>query len=298
MEKDTVTSSNVAFYKKAEVTETTEKQKILFTDLDATLLKNDKTVSEKNRAAIQKLLDAGHLFVIATGRPVKSSFEVAKSLGLTMPGCYMIAYNGAVVYDCAKESVLIERTLSMEHVKYLFQEAEKYGLHIQTYADEVVLTQSYDKELQYYVKQNGMSYRIAEDVFSVLEKEPCKTILISLDEKEKMIRFQEEHREWEEGKCNSFFSCEEYLEYCPLNTDKGSGIRALCDFLHIDITNAYAVGDERNDIPMIKAAGVGIAVKNGVEEAKMAADYITENDNEHDAIAEVIEKLILKGNSQ
>ena len=64
--------------------------------------------------------------------------------------------------------------------------------------------------------------------------------------------------------------------------------------LSIDIQNAYAAGDERNDISMIEAAGVGVAMKNAVEEAKAAADYITENDNNHDGIAEVIDKLILE----
>jgi hydroxymethylpyrimidine pyrophosphatase-like HAD family hydrolase len=68
--------------------------KILFADLDHTLLCDDKSISEKNRAAIQKMLERGHYFVLATGRPVESGRIVAKDLGLTSPGCYMIAFNG------------------------------------------------------------------------------------------------------------------------------------------------------------------------------------------------------------
>ena len=113
-----------------------------------------------------------------------------------------------------------------------------------------------------------------DNVFSALDSEPWKVLLASLEEKEKLVRFQQEHRAWEKGRCSSFFSCQEYLEYCPAGTDKGSGIRALCDILNLDWENTYAVGDERNDIPMIKAAKTGIAMKNGVEEVKMAADYI------------------------
>ena len=62
-------------------------KKILFTDLDGTLLNNQKLVSDGNRAAIQRLLDAGHYLVIATGRPVKSAFKVVQVLELTWPGC-------------------------------------------------------------------------------------------------------------------------------------------------------------------------------------------------------------------
>ena len=70
-------------------------------------------------------------------------------------------------------------------------------------------------------------------------------------------------------------------------------IKYLCNFLNIPIENTIAVGDERNDISMIKAAHIGIAVQNAVDAAKEAADDITENDNNHDAIAEVIGKYIL-----
>lgn len=75
--------------------------------------------------------------------------------------------------------------------------------------------------------------------------------------------------------------------------DKGVAIRYLCNFLDISTDNTIAVGDEQNDITMIQNANIGVVVANAVEEAKRVADYITEHDNNHDAIAEVIEKFIL-----
>lgn len=268
-------------------------KKILFTDLDGTLLKNDKTISDKNCEAIQRMLEEGHYVVVATGRPVESGFQVVKKLGLTMPGCYMIAFNGAVVYDCSADCTLAERTLPIEYVEYLFEEAHKYGIHIQTYSKTHLLTQNQDEELEFYTRTTKMPYKLVNNVFDALEAEPNKVLLASLHEPEKLLQFQKDHMEWERGRCNSFFSCKEYLEYCPKDTDKGSGIHYLSEFLNVDIENTYAVGDERNDIPMLKAAGMGIAMKNAVEEAKQAADYVTECDNEHDAIAEIIEKFIL-----
>ncbi len=269
-------------------------KKILFTDLDGTLLKDDRTVSDKNRDAIQRMLAAGHYVVVATGRPVKAGYEVVKRLGLTMPGCYMLAFNGAVLYDCAAERVEMERTVPMEYVKYLFEEAKKYGIHIQTYTHSYLLTECENEEVEFYNRTTGMPYRLVENVFDVLEKEPNKVLLASLHETEKLHKFQEEHAEWAKDKCNSFFSCREYLEYCPKDTDKGSGIRYVSEFLNVDIANTYAAGDENNDVSMIKAAGTGIAVRNAIEEVKQIADCITENDNNHDAIAEIIDKLILK----
>ena len=65
-----------------------------------------KEIPKENMTAIQKALDCGHYVVVATGRPLDSAKAVAKDLGLMMPGCYLIAYNGAIVYDCGNEKVL------------------------------------------------------------------------------------------------------------------------------------------------------------------------------------------------
>lgn len=270
-------------------------KKILFTDLDGTLLNDDKQVSDGNRAAIERLLEAGHYMVVATGRPVKSGFKVVQRLGLTMPGCYMIAYNGGVVFDCAKEEICIQTTVPMEYVRYLFQEAKKYGLYIQTYGEnDKIYASSKGVELQFYIQGNrgALDYMVTEDVCRDLDREPNKVLLIDLNEKG-ILKFWKEHRAWENGRCDSTFSCPEFLEYLPQGVSKGSGVQTLCEMLGVDIKNAYAAGDERNDISMIEAAGIGIAMKNAVDETKAVADYVTENDNNHDGIAEVIDKLIL-----
>lgn len=268
-------------------------KKILFTDLDGTLLRDDKTVSPGNRAAIRQMLDQGNYVVVNTGRAVNSGAKIVKSLNLAGPGCYMIAFNGAVIYDCSADKILAERTIPIEYVEYLFAEAQKWGLHIQTYDDQYIITQHGGRELEYYVSRTNMTYKLVDNVFNNLKKEPNKALLIELDSKERLLNFQAEHSQWAKDKCSSFFSSEEYLEYCPLDTDKGSAIPFLCDLLNVALDDTYAVGDERNDIPMIQAAGVGIAMKNGHGDVKAAADVVTENDNEHDAIAEIIERYFI-----
>ena len=94
--------------------------KILCVDLDATLLCDDKSITQKNREAIHRMLEAGHYIALATGRPVETAREVARELGLNTPGCYMIAFNGAVLYDCAADRVLLKRSLPIEIVQELF----------------------------------------------------------------------------------------------------------------------------------------------------------------------------------
>lgn len=267
--------------------------KILFVDLDATLLCDDKSISEKNRKAIQRMLAEGHYIALATGRPVESGRAVARELGLTMPGCYMIAFNGAVLYDCAADRVLLKRSLPIDVVQELFERAKKAGIYAQTYTNTDIVTSKHTKELDYYKERAKLSYKLSENVLDLLDEEPQKVLLIALERKERLIKFQRENLKWEQGKCNSFFSCAEYLEYCPVNTSKGSGITYLTQILGMSMDATVAVGDEENDISMVRAAHIGVAMKNGIQEIKNVADYVTENDNNHDAIAEVIEKFIL-----
>ncbi len=266
--------------------------KILFTDLDDTLLDEQKHISEENRRAIGKMLEAGHYFVLVTGRPIATAKIVVRELGLAVPGFYMAAYNGAVIYDCAADRILAERTLPMEVTKELLDEAHKEGIYAQSYQHDTIITEVHGKELDFYLDNAVMRYRIVDDIYSSLEKEPNKVILIDVDNPERLVQFREQHKNLLE-KTNPFFSRNEFLEYCPKDTDKGSGLKYISSFLGIPLEHTVAAGDERNDIPMLDAAHIGVAVKNAHEDVQRAADYITEHSNGESAIAEIIERFIL-----
>lgn len=267
--------------------------KILFVDLDGTLLCDDKSISEGNRRAIREMLREGHYIALATGRTIESGRSVVRELGLTVPGCYMIAFNGAVLYDCAADRVLLKRSIPIEVVQELFDRAKAAGIYVQTYNNTDIITTRHTRELDYYRRKNQLSYKLSANVLDLLEEEPQKVLLIDLDNRDRLVRFQRNNLQWERDKCNSFFSCREYLEYCPVDTSKGTGVEHLRQILNMPPDSTVAVGDEQNDISMLKAAYVGVAMKNSTREIKAEAGYVTENDNNHDAIAEVIERFIL-----
>lgn len=271
-----------------------EEKKILFTDIDGTLINDKKEVPKENMEAIKKALAAGHYVVIATGRPLVSGIMIAEKTELNMPGCYLIAYNGAVVYDFGKNKMIEEKTLSYDLVLELFRRAEQAGIYIQTYYKEQVVARCKTEELEAYCKHAKMDYLISDDIMEVLKEEPKKAMLIDFKEKEKLRRFRSENMDWQEGKCNSFFSTDSYLEYAPLGATKATGIHYLCEFLNIPLENTIAAGDERNDIPMIQEAHIGVAMQNAKAEIKEVADYVTKRTNNEGGIAEIIEKFMLQ----
>ncbi len=267
--------------------------KILFLDLDGALLCDDRTVSEKNREAIRRMLAKGHYVALATGRSVESGRAIARNLGVTVPGCYMIAFNGAVLYDCAADRTLLQRSIPIDVVHELFERAKRAGIYAHTYNKSDILSTGHTRELDYYLKKAPMTYKLASNIMDILEEEPHKVMLIAVDRTERLIRFQQRNQAWERGRCVSVFASQSFLEYSPLGTSKGSGVMELTRILNMPADCTIAVGDERNDISMLQASYIGVAVKNAVPELKAVADYVTERDNNHDAVAEIIEKFIL-----
>ena len=267
--------------------------KIIFSDLDGTLLCDDKSISKGNREAIKTASKIGHSFVIATGRPFESAKKVSDSLGLNQEGCYIVSYNGGHVYDCYRNKVLFNRQLDMQTIHELFALADEADLYVHTYQNGEILTKAPTKELEWYAKRTNLKPSPRPDVLEYLTREPNKAIVINLDDHEKLEQFRMEHEAWANGKCRMVFSCPQYLEVVPEGISKQTGIRFLADLLGVSVADTIAVGDETNDIEMIKAAGVGVAVSNANPAAREAADYVTIKSNNEDAIAEVIEQFVL-----
>lgn len=266
-------------------------KKMFFIDLDGTTLRDDKSIPEENLKAIHEAADQGHYVAIATGRAIGSAKAIAKQLGMMRKGCFLISYNGARIYDLEDETLLRKLVFPDEYAKYLFSEAEKYHLHIQAYSDQHILARRECPELSFYAGNAVMKYRVIEDLYENSTCDTPKVLLVSVDEKDRLKKFQKEHKEWEKGKCISFFSGPEYLEYCPLQGTKADGIAFFEEHLGISHENTIAIGDEENDIFMIRMAGVGAVMCNAGDDVKAYADYITQKDNNHGGVAEVIRRF-------
>ena len=277
--------------KNCEATE--QIHKIIFSDLDGTLLCSDKSISEGNRGAIDRATAAGHSFVIATGRPFESAKMVSDLLGLNGEGCYIVSYNGGHVYDCYHKKVLFSRQMDMQTLRELFALADEAGSYVQTYQNGEILTKAATEEMEWYASRTNLKACPRADALEYLTREPNKAIVIDIHDQSRLERFRVEHEQWAKGKCRMLFSCPQYLEVVPEGISKQSGIKFLANLLGVDIADTIAIGDEMNDIEMIKAAGIGIAVSNANPAAKEAADYVTTGSNNEDAIAEVIERFVL-----
>ena len=269
-----------------------DNQKILFVDLDETLLTTDKQICEENIMAIGRMVEKGHVFAVNTGRPYNAAVKLLSDLNMGR-NCYILSFHGTSCYDCYNKKRICNNHLDTDEAIKLLKTIDEEGIHSQTFTIEGIYTTCDDDVLVEYNKYTHEPVTIVEDYDELRRLELNKVMAIDFDDHDRLDAFQNKYISSTSKHFNNFFSCMPYLEYTLKGADKGDGVRFLADYLNIPIENTVAVGDEGNDIPMIKAAGVGVCMVNGFSKVKTIADYVTKKDNNNGGIAEVIDKFIL-----
>jgi len=271
--------------------------KLLFTDLDGTLLNNQSQVSPESKAFLDEFLLSGNRLILSSGRPLASVLEVKEQAGLNQPGVFVSSSNGTLVYDCDNRRIVRKTCLPLSYVSYLQKQAKALSLHIHTYREEegksdAIVTPDDNEELRYYRRRVHLPLLISENLCDPLTEGPCKLLAISLHNPEKLETFRENIADWAENKIRTLYSNTQYLELFDWNAGKGSSLLFLCDYLGIPISDAYAAGDADNDISMLEAAGCGIAMKNATDNVKAHADVVTDLDNDQNGLADMMRKLL------
>lgn len=266
--------------------------KILFTDLDGTLLNNNSQVSPKTKAFLDDFVHAGNKLVFSSGRPLHSILEVKEQAGLNYPGVAVIASNGTLVYDCDSRSPILERRMPLSYVSYLQAQANAMHLHIQTYTEDSVITAVEDEEIRFYRQRIHLPLILADDYASFLTKEPFKMLVIHLTDRSRLDAFCAAIADWAKDKIQYIYSNGIYLELFVKEAGKGNAVRYVCDYYNVPLSDAYAAGDADNDISMLEAAGCGIAMLNASPEVKKAADAVTLQDNDNDGLALFMQSIL------
>lgn len=258
---------------------------LLCTDLDDTLLTTDKKVSCENSAAIEYFKNEGGLFTFATGRVPMGARLM---LDYVHPNAPMVCFNGGAIYDFNNNKILWSRTLDDEAVKvveYIDNTFPFAGIEICT-AEKIYFsrTNKVVEEHKVFEKlpDNDLDYH---DV-----PEEWNKVLFMVEENEMPVIRNAIKNSPFAGKYTFVQSSPWYYELLPPNTSKGEGLLKLADLLRIEHNKTVAVGDNENDVMMIKMAGMGIAVENAVDEVKKIAKYITADNNSH-ALAKVIHAI-------
>lgn len=270
--------------------------KLMLSDLDETLLVNHH-VPDYNVEAIKKAREKGLKFVPATGRAYNMIPEILTEIdAYGKADEYSICFNGALIVENKNNNILHFQGISFEQTKELFELGKNYDVCVMIFTVDMCYIFNADPdEVARKTAQKAPFKVIDEYNMDFIKGEKIAKILYEKRDMKYLKSIEKElQADIERIKVNASYSSNRYLELNAIGVDKGFGLRWLANHLGIEIEETIAIGDNYNDVAMIKEAGLGVAVTCAEDDIKELAQYVTQHDYDQGAVKEVIEKFVLE----
>ena len=244
--------------------------KALFTDLDGTLFDDDKNISPENLRALNKIKSEGKMVAICSGRQIDYVRRINDKIG---SNDYVIASNGAVIYDCKNNETLFTSNIPKDRCKYLIEYGLEKGFLIR-------VDTPYVRYLSDMSKAISTEIELDKDIDRFVRGTDVIQITFCIENKDDLseITSYVENECYDLSIANKFMSHIGNYKYWAINilncsASKGNAISGLCKYLKINTDEAVAIGDDLNDVSMMQAVGMGVAMDNAVEEVKKSVDH-------------------------
>jgi len=263
--------------------------KLIAVDLDGTVLDDHFRISHRVKQTLAAAVKRGVRITIASGRPMPVIRPYIEMIGVNAP---VLAMQGGMIYDFASEKVLYELTLTralgcelvtLEHTHPSWQAVLFVG--------EGMVVSSLRYAPEFYLALLGENLVVAADLCAALaEHDPDKVLFIIPPEDASLALFEMGHIAGDTATVVQ--SHRLFVEVNPLEAHKGAGLARLADYLNIARERVMAIGDQDNDATMVAWAGLGVAMGNGSEATREAANWVAPPIDE-DGAAVAIERFVL-----
>jgi len=273
--------------------------KLIAVDIDGTLLDSRAELRPAVRRALRDAVDAGIRVVLCTGRRYRTAIPIAEELGLALP---LICHSGALVKETGTHRTQFADPLGSDDLGLLLDALAEARLtpmaYTDTYEDGADFFVERDAPLtryhEDYLDKNGGSFRV---VGSLSRDVPAPVLQVcTFGELEELRGFRPRLRERLGGRttCHLLSSAKylgHFLEFQNGSASKWAALAALLGSCGIGADEVVAIGDDENDISMLRGAGLGIAMGNAAQSVKEAADLVAAS-NDDDGVARVIGELL------
>lgn len=267
--------------------------------MDGTFLTDNKNVSERNLNAVKKASEMGVKIAVCTGRIYTSARFYGELIGVKAP---VIASNGAYIRNEEKDEVIYKSTLGYENSNRILESLRKYNIYPHYNSPDTIFTEKIVYSSFFYSKMNEdlpeekkINICVSEnwqETFRNNQDEILKCIAID-DDIEKITCAKQEMKNI--GDFEVVSSGRNNFEVMNKGVSKGRAVEILAGYYGINKEQVICIGDNENDISMIKYAGLGIAMGNAEQCVKDVADYVTDT-NENHGVAKAIEKFVTNEN--
>jgi len=263
------------------------KYKLVAADMDGTLLNDRSELSGRTKAAIIGAVEAGAIFVTATGRPLIGAGMINSLIKKDMP---VIIFNGAAAFMWRALTNLFSIYLDAGLAKEVYDASMEIGVPAVVWTGKGMRVNRVCEATLWYRDLYNIEMGVVENIYDLEEEGIYK--LLWLETPETVSRLQKEMSSRFQGRLICHSSRPTMLEFVNLEAEKGSAMAAIGKLYGVDRSEMIAIGDGYNDISMLKYAGLGVAMDNAPPDVKAACANVAPGNNE-DGAAIMIEKYIL-----
>ena len=265
--------------------------KMLVTDIDGTILGKSLKLTPKTIESFRRLKSIGVKTVLATGRMYRATVPIAKELGIDDP---LITYQGGFIKEPSLEAkplraIFLERDLTLEIADFVKQQ----NIHLNLYADDTLFVEQKNQIIERYCANVNCTYSLTKDFRNIDFKGVHKLLAIDNDAG-KISELTANLLAKYGDRAYITNSTPYYCEISSPKATKGEAVKFLADLWKIKEEEIFAIGDQDNDIELLRNAGIKIAMGNSSEGLKKKADFITD-DVDDDGFVKAVEKYILEG---
>ncbi len=290
--------------------------KLIAIDLDGTMLNKYGIITQNTKDIIKKVQEKGIEIIIASGRTINSVKNFSKEINSKN---YFISGNGAITYDIKNDKILYENVLSKNKVLQVIKICEENSIYYSVYTENGIITKNLNFNTLYYYKENlnkeekdKTNINIVQDIYKYIDEKDEKILKIMIcDDNQSVFKsilkklgeitdieiLEVSHmsrkliKQGTEEIALEYF----YTEITSKNVDKWNALEKLIELLNITKNEVITIGDNANDIKMIKNAGLGIAMGESAPYVKEQANIVAES-NDNDGVAMFLKQYFLDNN--
>ena len=280
--------------------------KLVASDLDGTIIDRDNKIAHKNFEAISKIHNMNIPFAVCTGK----SYSVSKKICEQFNATYGIFGNGTQIIDLRTGKELLRNILSQKDLLFVTTLAKRFHYHIHLYTDNEIITEELKyMDLRNFIIRNENSsgeikFKVVKDIINYIEtNKPDVFSAVITTEDSSLESFQQlltinnnidnayinKRGKYRDRIINKDY---EYINVSPTHINKNEALNFLGEYLNIDKKDMMAIGDNVNDLEMVRDSGFGVAVSEAYDELKKVAKYVTKASVTDGAFAAAIYKYI------
>jgi Cof subfamily protein (haloacid dehalogenase superfamily) len=266
----------------------TTRIRLVALDLDGTLVGEDLVVRPRVREAVAEAKRRGVAVTIVTGRMFAASRPYADELGIEGP---IVCYQGAAIFEAATGAILRQVPVARDVTREVLDWAHQHGVHAQCYADDKLYVEAINRFSERYTNLARVEPHVVPSLRAAFADRPSIKIVL-VDDPGPSEQHIAALRALLGERAYLTRSHVDFVEVLDPGVNKGEALKFIAERYGVPLDATLAIGDAWNDVPLLDAAAIGVAMGSGPPELLARADAVVA-DVAHDGVAEALQRYVL-----